>query len=62
MAKKWRGECRCMSTFKSWVYISDIPRPNGSPNHLWQCAICGRKHVTPDKVKPSEAQQRRILR
>jgi len=55
-------QCRCMRTFKSWEYIGHIPRPRGRENHLWECQICGRQHVTPDKRKPSEAQQKRILK
>ena len=55
-------ECRCMRTFKSWMYVGPIPHRSGRENHLWECQICGRKHVTADKQKPSEAQQNRVLK
>lgn len=55
-------ECRCMRTFKSWMYVGPIPHRSGRENHLWECQICGRKHVTADKQKPSEAQANRVLK
>ena len=55
-------ECRCMRTFKSWMYVGPIPHRDGRENHLWTCRLCGRNHVTADKQKPSEAQQRRVLK
>ena len=54
--------CRCDKTFTSWQYVSEIPKLTGKPYHLWECQICHRKHVTADKQKPSEAQQRRVLK
>lgn len=49
-----------MTNFTSWKYEAAVPSPKGPEHekHLWVCQICGRQHMTMDKVKPKRGKRR----